>query len=609
MLKININSLRPQTLLYKRGLSQGINHYAKDVLRRPTTEEDVLALARGATKKRNAFMSCLLHKYESANFYRKAAEKEDLSYVKNIYMLVKEPHREHFNLVERLGDSFENLERIFTASNNHKSYLDFAINVDKQILAKNKYARSEMIPEILESPYSKKYVRNFDKIKSYLILNDENPNAVKWLDNMMSRKIFSKKHFDKSLRKEIIKGIYPFEVSTKTLNPNTFYSIYSEPMNGMIEKICQYFYVSPEMLKNGNDKDIFNILKTTSSKNLNMRKFVIESFVGSYSQNSSTIKNEHISELNKLFNTLDNDRHKRNFLKNVRGCLPYSVTVKELNEIFAIVPSKKLESKRNLILSVLKNGSEEFKLHLLKEQMALLPDEGSFTKFFSGVKNIFKKKNKIEQSNSDILMSKMCVVQQSQPKPILAEPLKKVENKLQGKTFEIIEKPLITEDVKPSNVDKKQLVKDAVVGLVNKKLGAKTFEKQRDIYSANATKMRLSMLPEIFASITDTRKMDRTVGKLRSNSSNKDAINLFSKINGSNKKLVNYLLKKRNTDNSRMFEIKDIIAILDRAEAKIAKDKKANPEYRARDARRYYNHLYEAKIEQYGKVKRQTFNA
>ena len=67
-----------------------------------------MALARGATKKRNAFMSCLLHKYESANFYRKAAEKEDLSYVKNIYMLVKEPHREHFNLVERLGDSFEN---------------------------------------------------------------------------------------------------------------------------------------------------------------------------------------------------------------------------------------------------------------------------------------------------------------------------------------------------------------------------------------------------------------------------------------------------------------------------------------------------------------------
>ena len=65
MLKININSLRPQTLLYKRGLSQGINHYAKDVLRRPTTEEDVLALARGATKscRKRGFILCKKYLY------------------------------------------------------------------------------------------------------------------------------------------------------------------------------------------------------------------------------------------------------------------------------------------------------------------------------------------------------------------------------------------------------------------------------------------------------------------------------------------------------------------------------------------------------------------
>ena len=43
-----------------------------------------------------------------------------------------------------------------------------------------------------------------------------------------------------------------------------------------------------------------------------------------------------------------------------------------------------------------------------------------------------------------------------------------------------------------------------------------------------------------------------------------------------------------------------------KAEAKIAEDKKINPEYRARDARKYYNHLYEAKLEQYGKAARQS---
>ena len=113
------------------------------------------------------------------------------------------------------------------------------------------------------------------------------------------------------------------------------------------------------------------------------------------------------------------------------------------------------------------------------------------------------------------------------------------------------------------------------------------------------------MLPEIFASIIDTRKADRAVGKKHSYSANKDVLNLYLKINGSNKKFVNYLLKKRNVDNTRMFEVKDIIAMLDKAEAKIAQAKKLNPEYKAKDARKYYNHLYEAKIEQFGKVKPQ----
>ena len=78
------------------------------------------------------------------------------------------------------------------------------------------------------------------------------------------------------------------------------------------------------------------------------------------------------------------------------------------------------------------------------------------------------------------------------------------------------------------------------------------------------------MLPEIFSSIADTRKADRAVGKHRINSSNKDALDLYLLINGSNKKYVNYLLKKRNVDNSRMFEVKDIISMVKKAEAKIA---------------------------------------
>ena len=112
------------------------------------------------------------------------------------------------------------------------------------------------------------------------------------------------------------------------------------------------------------------------------------------------------------------------------------------------------------------------------------------------------------------------------------------------------------------------------------------------------------MLPEIFASIADTRKVDRMIGKNKNQSSNKDVLTLYSKINGQNKKFVNYMLKKRNADNSRMFEVRDIIAILDKAENKIANNKKLNSDYRAKDAKAYYNHLFDVKVEQYGKLQR-----
>ena len=151
----------------------------------------------------------------------------------------------------------------------------------------------------------------------------------------------------------------------------------------------------------------------------------------------------------------------------------------------------------------------------------------------------------------------------------------------------------------------KNVAKQDVLMYVQKRLGLKTFDKQKKAYKDNATKMKLRMLPEIFASISETRKADKAVGKKRINSSNKDALSLYLLINGSNRKYVNYLLKKRNVDNTRMFEVKDIIEMLRKSETKVAEQKLLNRAYRACDAKEYYNHLYNSKVQQYGKVKKQ----
>ena len=156
---------------------------------------------------------------------------------------------------------------------------------------------------------------------------------------------------------------------------------------------------------------------------------------------------------------------------------------------------------------------------------------------------------------------------------------------------------------------KKLVVINDVNGVIEKKLGAKTLDEQKSDYAKKATKMRLNMLPEIFASIKETRAADRANG-IKSKYSNKDALALYEKINGKNKKLVNYMLKKRNADGTRKFNIKDIITTLDDAEKQVIQNKKIAPKkYNAQSERNYYNNIFDTNVAIYGqleKAKKQT---
>ena len=116
--------------------------------------------------------------------------------------------------------------------------------------------------------------------------------------------------------------------------------------------------------------------------------------------------------------------------------------------------------------------------------------------------------------------------------------------------------------------------------------------------------MRMQMLPEIFDSIKEIRAVERAAGKKLS-VSNKDAVDLYSLIKGRNKKLINYMLKKRNADGTRMYNIKDIIKTVEQAETKVNKDKFASPKtYNAADAKAFYNTLLEAQIQEHGKLEK-----
>lgn len=157
---------------------------------------------------------------------------------------------------------------------------------------------------------------------------------------------------------------------------------------------------------------------------------------------------------------------------------------------------------------------------------------------------------------------------------------------------------------KTPNAKKLAVIND-VNQIIEKKLGSKTLADQKRDYAITATKMRMQMLPEIFESIKETRAMERAAGVKKPSVSNKDALSLYSKINGRNKKLVNYMLKKRNADGTRTFKFDEILSTIQQSESKLHKQKFASPKtYKAADGKAYYANLLETQIQEHGKLQR-----
>ena len=147
-----------------------------------------------------------------------------------------------------------------------------------------------------------------------------------------------------------------------------------------------------------------------------------------------------------------------------------------------------------------------------------------------------------------------------------------------------------------------------VAPVLKKSIKSQTIlDEQEYLYTINATKMRANMLPEIFASIKDSRKAAKANGTFSKSKtvSNEDAIDLYTRINGKNKKLVNYMLKIRNADGTRKFSVKDIIETLAEGNRTTLKKKSLatkTERFTAKDEKAIYDSMLAEKIEQYGKL-------
>ena len=178
-----------------------------------------------------------------------------------------------------------------------------------------------------------------------------------------------------------------------------------------------------------------------------------------------------------------------------------------------------------------------------------------------------------------------------------------------AKETKVLRRGIFTNKVAKQPSAKKLAIISDINNIIEKKLGKTTYADQVKGYENKATKMRAGMLPEIFASIKETRAQKRAAGTFNKykSESNADALELFQKIKGNNKRLVNYMLKVRNADGTRMYTVRDIVGKINETEATIRTAKKSatkDAPFMAKDAKAIYDGILNDQIAQHGKLPR-----
>ena len=173
--------------------------------------KDVIELTKTAGQKRVGFFKQLADKYNKDNYHRTPAERESSSLVNQIFINVTNPGYIHNRLIYEFNGSMEALGRIFSSTRNKTKRTAFAYQVNREVIGEHRHTYENLIPELLESENSKKYVSNFAKYKSYLKLHRNESDAVKNLDKMVSDGTYNHKKYDALLKQRRLISNFPFK--------------------------------------------------------------------------------------------------------------------------------------------------------------------------------------------------------------------------------------------------------------------------------------------------------------------------------------------------------------------------------------------------------------
>lgn len=607
--------------------------WAADVLGKDA--QDVQKKLNGNTKRKTDFYALMVEKYNRTNFYAEVGKKENPELVDKIFDIVEKPSDEHFRFVDSINLPFAETKTVFEKLENNPKKINIAGTIYNDISgirvnhrdSGNTERTKRIFMDMINSPNREEYLANYESYKPHIHHNAEDKNVIKLLDEKISAKSYDKKNANNVNE---VNRLFTSLVEVGKFNRAELTSHYSKEANELVKTLDARIAIR-HGVSNKDADSLAEIYKTTTKDNAVARGKFIESNYYFGAQRDKYDENE-ISNIGKVFKMMDEDPNMMKFInklnKNGRGFGKAESYLKLADQVGTKVLNRDAEVIGETIGMNRYHSYESVVEHYEQKPKSI------FGRAMDSLKGLFKKKEepvdnniywtgedlaKIEKVAAEQDVEKMKksvdnITENVSIKPAMIDTMSKVASvdtsvavKPQVEKRVVKHRSFFKPYVPKQPSAKKLVVINDVNNIIENKLGKNVYADQSRVYANKATKMRLSMLPEIFDSIKETRAAARKNGTFnkRTTEKNEDALDLYQRINGKNKRLVNYMLKVRNEDGTRKYTVKDIVNTLSETSKTVRQEKMAAPKdrpFRAKDEKAMYDILADEQIAKYGKL-------
>lgn len=606
--------------------------WAADVLGKDA--QDVQKKLNGNTKRKTDFYALMVEKYNRTNFYAEVGKKENPELVDKIFDIVEKPSDEHFRFVDSINLPFAETKTVFEKLENNPKKINIAGTIYNDISgirvnhrdSGNTERTKRIFMDMINSPNREEYLANYETYKPHIHHNAEDKNVIKLLDEKISAKSYDKKNANNVNE---VNRLFTSLVEVGKFNRAELTSHYSKEANELVKTLDARIAIR-HGVSNKDADSLAEIYKTTTKDNAVARGKFIESNYYFGAQRDKYDENE-ISNIGKVFKMMDEDPNMMKFInklnKNGRGFGKAESYLKLADQVGTKVLNRDADVIGETIGMNRYHSYESVVEHYEQKPKSILG------RAMDSLKGLFKKKeepvdNNIYWTGEDLAKIEKVAAEQDAEKmkksvdnitenvsikPAMIDTMSKVASVDTSVVKPQVEKRVVKHRsffkpyVPKQPSAKKLVVINDVNNIIENKLGKNVYADQSRVYANKATKMRLSMLPEIFDSIKETRAAARKNGTFnkRTTEKNEDALDLYQRINGKNKRLVNYMLKVRNEDGTRKYTVKDIVNTLSETSKTVRQEKMAAPKdrpFRAKDEKAMYDILADEQIAKYGKL-------